>query len=165
MPDSSAAPGSTELTANHPSAGEIPQTPTTTPVQMAQIVAKANQSEMRIGLNTPAFGSVEVRTVVRASDVGVTIGSEKGDLRSLFANELPGIANALQQQSLRLNQVSFHQGFTFSGNSSSGGDSQPRSYASSRSIHSEIAEPLASDFTAPATEGAPNSSSSLNILA
>jgi len=78
---------------------------------------------MRIGLNTSAFGSVEVRTVVRANEVGVAIGNEKGDLRSLLANELPGIANALQQQNLKLNPVSFHQGFGSSMDLSSGADS------------------------------------------
>ena len=87
---------------------------------------------MRIGLNTAEFGSVEVRTTVHASDVGVLIGSEKGDLRSLLTPELPGIASTLQQQDLRLAQVSFHQqGFSFAGNSSfSGGNSQSRSFAS-----------------------------------
>jgi len=95
---------------------------------MAQIVSKAAQSEMRIGLNTSAFGNVEVRTVVHASEVGLVIGSERGDLRSLLGSEIPGIANTLQQQNLRLNEINFHQGFTFSGNLSSGGDSQPRSF-------------------------------------
>lgn len=93
---------------------------------------KAGQAEMRIGWNTAEFGSVEVRTSVHASDVGVQIGSEKGDLRSLLTPELPSIANTLQQQDLRLAQVSFHQqGFSFTGNSSfSGGNSQQRSFAS-----------------------------------
>lgn len=107
------------------------QLPSTGPVQMAQMVSRAEQSEMRIGMNTTAFGSVEVRTVVHANDVGVLIGSEKGDLRSLLANEIPGIANSLQQQNLRLNQVNFHQGFASSNPmSSGGGDSQPRSFPS-----------------------------------
>jgi flagellar hook-length control protein FliK len=96
---------------------------------MAQMINKASQSEMRIGINTSAFGNVEVRTVVHANDVGVLIGSEKGDLRSFLANELPAIANTLQQQNLRLNQVNFHQqGFGFSNQMSSGGDPQPRSF-------------------------------------
>jgi flagellar hook-length control protein FliK len=86
---------------------------------------------MRIGLSTAEFGSVEVRTSVHDSDVGVQIGSEKGDLRSLLTPELPNIANSLQQQNLHLAQVSFHQqGFSFTGNSSfSGGSPQPRSFA------------------------------------
>lgn len=97
------------------------------PVQLAQIASKAGQAEMRIGLNTSAFGSVEVRTIVHASDVGVVIGSEKGDLHALLTNDLPGIAHTLQQQNLRLAQVSFQQqGFTFSSDASSGGNAQPR---------------------------------------
>jgi hypothetical protein len=99
-------------------------------VHLAQIVDRVAQSEMRIGLATSEFGSVEVRTVVHANDVGILIGSEKGDLRSLLTPELPGIANTLQQQDLRLNQVNFHQGGALSGNSSSGGDSQARHFAS-----------------------------------
>jgi hypothetical protein len=99
---------------------------------MAQMVNRASQSEMRIGLNTSAFGNVEVRTVVHASDVGLSVGSEKGDLHSLLSNELPAIANSLQQQNLRLTQVNFHQGGGLSGNLSSGGESQQqRSFSSS----------------------------------
>ncbi len=118
-----------------PAASESPSGVSIGPVQAAQIVSKAAQSEMRIGLNTPSFGSVEVRTVVHANEVGVQIGSERGDLRTLLTSELPGIANALQQQNLRLNQVNFHQqGFGFSNQTSSGGDSQPRYFASRSSI-------------------------------
>ena len=74
---------------------------------------------MRIGLNTAAFGDVQVRTVVHAGDVGVQIGSEKGDLRSFLANDIPGITHNLQQQDLRLAQVSFQQnGFSNSGDPS-----------------------------------------------
>jgi trimeric autotransporter adhesin len=128
----SGADNSRNLSAGQASIPAPTDSPTlhTGPVQMAQIVNQAAQSEMRVELNTSAFGSVEVRTTVRANDVGVLIGSEKGDLRSLLANELPGIASNLQQQNLRLNQVNFHQGFA-SGNqmSSGGGGSQSRSFA------------------------------------
>lgn len=115
-----------------PATADTPSTATASPLQWAQMANKAGQAEMRIGLTTAEFGSVEVRTTVHASDVGVLIGSEKGDLRSLLTPELPGIASTLQQQDLRLAQVSFHQqGFAFAGNSSfSQGNSQPRSLAS-----------------------------------
>lgn len=120
-------------------------TPPTTgvgPLQWAQMANKAGQAEMRIGLNTAEFGSVEVRTSVHASDVGVQIGSEKGDLRSLLTPELPSIAHTLQQQDLRLTQVSFHQqGFAFAGNSSfSGGNSQPSWYFSRPQAASSLAD-------------------------
>lgn len=125
----------------------LPTTATASPIQLAQILTKATQAEMRIGLNTQAFGSVEVRTVVHASDVGVLIGSEKGDLRSLLTNDLPGIANTLQQQNLRLAQVSFQQqGFTASSDSSSGGNAQPRSFAARRdSTAAGLTEPRSED--------------------
>lgn len=93
------------------------------PVQLVRLAENAAQSEMRIGLNTSAFGTVQVRTIVHASEVGVQIGSEKGDLRSLLSNDLPGIAHTLQQQDLRLTQVSFQQ----NGFSSPGGPSQQNS--------------------------------------
>ena len=124
-------PVPTDSPSNLPAPRDLPATPNAGPVQMAQMVNRAAQSEMRIGLNTAAFGNVEVHTVVHANEVGIQIGSERGDLRSLLANDLPGIANTLQQQNLRLNQVNFHQpGFAFSNQMSSGGDAQPRSFAS-----------------------------------
>ena len=96
-------------------------------VQMARMISKAAQSEMRIGLNTSAFGNIEVHTVVHANEVGVVIGSERGDLPNLITNELPGISHTLQQHDLRLNQVNFqHQGSSFSSDSQPGGNSQSR---------------------------------------
>lgn len=114
-------------------AAAVPQSQPTAlpgPVQMAQMVNRIGQSEMRIGMNTTAFGSVEVRTVVHASDVGLIIGSEKGDLRGLLTNEMPALTNSLQQQNLRLNSVSFTQGFGSAGDMSGGGNFQQRSFSS-----------------------------------
>ena len=115
-----------------PAVPERPAAAVPGPVQMAQIVSRVQQSEMRIGMNTSAFGSVEVRAVVHANDVGLVIGSEKGDLRSLLSNDMPVIANTLQEQNLRLHSVNFMQGFAFSNNASGGGDSQPRSFVPMR---------------------------------
>ena len=102
------------------------------PVQVAQMINRIGQSEMRIGMNTSAFGSVEVRTVVHANDVGLVIGSEKGDLRTLLSSDMPAITNTLQQQNLRLNSVNFMQGFAFSNNASGGGDSRQQSFVPMR---------------------------------
>ena len=128
-------PKSSSLPAPSP-AREIPapEQATVVPglVQVAQLMTRVQQSEMRIGMNTSAFGSVEVRTVVHANDVGLVIGSEKGDLRTLLANDIPVITNTLQQQNLRLNSVNFMQGFAFSNNASGGGNSQPQSFVPMR---------------------------------
>jgi flagellar hook-length control protein FliK len=112
-----------------------PQTPIAAPpgpVQVAQMVSRIEQSEMRIGMNTSAFGSVEVRTTIHASDVGLVIGSEKGDLRGVLASDMPAIANSLQQQNLRLNSVNFMQGFAFSNNSPGGGGSEQQGFVPTR---------------------------------
>jgi hypothetical protein len=118
------------------------------PVQMAQMVNRVEQSEMRIGMTTAAFGSVEVRTVVHANDVGLVIGSEKGDLRALLSSELPAIANTLQEQNLRLHSVNFMQGFAFSNHASGGGDPQQRSFVPMRPASSAgLSEATGSDPT------------------
>jgi flagellar hook-length control protein FliK len=150
-----------------PPPGDLPGNTASGPVQMAQMVSRAAQSEMRIGLNTAAFGNVEVRTVVHANEVGIMIGSEKGDLRALLSNELPGIASALQQQNLRLNPVNFHQqGFAFSHQMSSGGDPQSRSFVRRPSPATSRQETGAGELVQPVdTPGVRPSSGSLSILA
>jgi hypothetical protein len=137
------------------------------PVQMAQMVSRVEQSEMRIGMTTSAFGSVEVRTMVHANDVGLVIGSEKGDLRALLSNDLPAIANTLLEQNLRLHSVNFMQGFAFSNHASGGGDSQQRSFVPMRAVSSDpLSEAAVNDSTEvlPAGEFA-GGGSSLSILA
>jgi flagellar hook-length control protein FliK len=138
---------------------------------MAQMANRAGESEMRIGMNTSAFGNVEVRTTVHAGDVGLTIGSEKGDLRSLLTNDMPAIANTLQQQNLRLSNVSFMQGFSSSSNGSSNngagaGNPQQQSFVP-RSAYGGIAGDLSIEDSVeelPFNESA-LASSSLSILA
>ena len=155
-----------DLPANLPSAN-LPATATATPVQIAQMVNSAAQSEMRIGMNTANFGGVEVRAVVHASEVGVVIGSEKGDLRSALATEIPGIANSLEQQNLRLSPVSFQQhGFAFSSDLSSGGQAQPRSFSSKPNFSTGLQPESASAEPDPQPERSRSTSSSgLSILA
>ena len=156
------ASGSSSL----PSPAELPTSAAAGPVQMAQIVSRAAQSEMRMSLNTSAFGSVEVRAVVHANDVGVVIGSEKGDLRSLLANDLPGITNALQQHELKLHDVSFHQqGFSFSRDSSQGGQPQPRSFVPKRIVNpASLTEPTSAEPT-PVAETRSSRGRGLSVLA
>ncbi len=132
LPANSQLPGQPAGTSSGNAAPTLPPLPPATPaavpvpgpVQMAQMVDRAGQAEMRVGMNTSAFGNVEVRTVVHASGVGLTIGSEKGDLRGLLTNDMPAISNSLQQQNLRLNNVSFMQGFASGNSGGGGGDSQ-----------------------------------------
>jgi hypothetical protein len=144
-PDASPSAASGNPASPVPVSADTPAAAVPGPVQVAQLVNRIGQSEMRVGMNTSAFGNVEVRTVVHASDVGLVIGSEKGDLRTLLANEMPAITNTLQQQNLRLNSVNLMQGFAFSNSSSGGGDSQPRSFVPMRASASSVVSGAAMD--------------------
>jgi hypothetical protein len=164
-PDTASGPGAGDSPIPGPVSGEPPIVPAVGPVQMAQMVSRATQSEMRIGLNTSAFGAVEVRTLVRANDVGLAIGSERGDLRSLLASEIPGLANRLQQQSLRLGHVNFHESSSFSGNSSPEGNSQRRFFAQPARAQSSVAETRAETSLPGTTEKTSSRHAGLSVLA
>jgi hypothetical protein len=123
--ESSASPAAgTQLLAASPT----PAMPMVGPVEVARMVAGVAQSEMHIGLRTQAFGSVEVHTVVRDSQVGLSVGSERGDLRTFLATEVSGLQTTFRQQDLRFDNIRFLE--TSAGTTagfSGGADSQPRS--------------------------------------
>lgn len=98
-------------------------------VNVSRILESIGRSEMHIGLQTLAFGNVEVHTVVRDSQVGLAVGSEKGDLRALLASEMPALQTTLRQQDLHLEHVRFlGQGAGLDAGSFGGSDSQSRSF-------------------------------------
>jgi hypothetical protein len=110
-----------------PAASGPPALPAST-VEVARLVTGVAQSEMHIGLRTQAFGNVEVHTVVRDSQVGVSVGSERGDLRSLFAPEVSGLQNTFRQQDLRFDSIRFlENGAGTTAGFSGGSNSQARS--------------------------------------
>ena len=125
-------------------------------VETARLVASVAQSEMHLGLQTQAFGNVEVHTVVRDSQVGLTVGSERGDLRTLLAPEVSGLQATFRQQDLRFDNIRFldsSAGTTagFSGGADSQGRSPSQPHSSPGglfSIHGppeDPAEPNTSD--------------------
>jgi hypothetical protein len=76
-------------------------------VQTARVVEGIAQSEMHIGFRTPAFGSVEVHTAVRDTQLGLAVSSERGDLRGFLAQEVPGLQTVFHQQGLQFDQIRF----------------------------------------------------------
>lgn len=56
-------------------------------------------------MRTQAFGGVEIHATVSGKDVQLSIGADRGDLRTSLAPELPTLQNALQQLDLRLEHV------------------------------------------------------------
>jgi hypothetical protein len=97
-------------------------------------MARPEQVEMHIALQTGAFGNVEVHAVVRESQVGLAIGSERGDLHRMLANEVPGLAGRLQQHDLHLDVVKFFdQGLSFNAGSD-GTNSRSRAFSPPRAF-------------------------------
>jgi len=87
--------------------------------QNARMLDRAGQAEMKLGIETAAFGSVRIHTVVRDSQVGLTISGERGNLSPLIAAEMPGVEARLREQDLRIDTVRVYE--TTIGSSTSGG--------------------------------------------
>jgi hypothetical protein len=99
------------------------------PLPTARLVDGAQQAEMHIDLRTQSFGSVQVHTSVRDSQVGVMIGSEKGDLRAFLTAEVPSLQSAFSRQDLHFDNIRFLGQSPGPGAGLAGGtDSQPRSH-------------------------------------
>lgn len=143
-------------------AGQVTSATIPSPVQLARLAENAAQSEMQIGLSTSAFGNVHVRTVVHASDVGVVIGVEKGDLRSWLAHDLPGITHNLQQQDLRI-QVSFQQSGLSTSADSSGQNAQSGPFTFKQSAGGRTEPPVRESESVP--DAPTETRSGLSILA
>lgn len=106
-----------------------PETTGAAEVQTARIIEGVGQSEMHIGLRTQAFGSVEVHTALRETQLGLTVSSEKGDLRSFLQADGPTLQTVLQQHDLRFGNIRFLQTETgHSSGFSSNPDSQRHSF-------------------------------------
>ena len=96
-------------------------------VHDVRLLDRNGQTEMHIGLRTTVFGNVEVHAVVRDSQVGLAIGSERGDLRHYLANEVPSIVGRLEQHDVRLDTVRFFdQGMSFNAGVASGSNPHQR---------------------------------------
>jgi len=118
---------------------------------------------MRVGLNTLAFGNVEIVSTVRASGVGLVVGSEKGDLHALFSSELPAIAHNLELHSLRLQSVSFERTQAFS--SQTGSDGSQRQPIPKNQHHSLSTSPSVPDQPSQIGPLLPTASGGLSVLA
>lgn len=77
------------------------------PVLAARMVDSLGQTEMHVGLRTQAFGTVDVRTGLRDTQLGLSISSEKGDLRSFLAPEMSGLQTTLRQHEVRFESIRF----------------------------------------------------------
>ena len=113
-------------------AARVPQPPESSGVavvQTARMIEGVGQSEMHIGLRTQAFGSVEVHTALRETQLGLSVSSERGDLRSFLQADGPTLQTVLQQHDLRFGSIRFLQTETgHNSGASSNPDSQRHSF-------------------------------------
>jgi len=66
-------------------------------------------AQMHVGMHTDAFGAVEIHTVVRQSQVGITVHAER-DIARWFSSEVPGLESGLNKSHLNLTGVDFSSG-------------------------------------------------------
>jgi len=118
-------------------------------------------AEMRFNLKTDAFGRVEMHTIVHGNQVGLSLASERGDLRGALAAESVQLDASLRQHDLRLHELRFlghGAGLANSGSCSdrgsqeqrrplsAGRDTALRRIESDSSLGGSGAGPLASDI-------------------
>ena len=123
-------------------ATETSNVPSTTSgmVQVGNIL-RLGPSEIHMGVQTSSFGNVEVHAVLRESQVGLAIGSEHGELRSLLATEVPHLAGRLEQHDLQLHSVHFFEpSFSSHSGSSSGQDRRSGQFQPPRSSNLRTGE-------------------------
>lgn len=86
-------------------------------------------------MRTETFGSIQVHTVIRDSQVGLTIGSERGDLKTYLAAEVSGLEASLRQHDLQFRDVRFvSNSFSPGGNPYGGSGSPSQSFQQGRSF-------------------------------
>jgi flagellar hook-length control protein FliK len=87
-----------------------PESPSGHFVNDAQLTSAANQSEMRIAMQTNKLGAIEIHTRVSGDQVGAAIIVEKRDAHAALAVELPALQQSLSDKQLRVEQVALSQG-------------------------------------------------------
>jgi len=131
---------------------EDPHASANSSVQGVRFVQNAGQEEMRVGLRTESFGTVQVHTSISDKSVDVTLGSEHGDLKTFMFSELPALQSTLQQHDLRLQQLRTvppsyaPQSDVFAGN---GGQSRHSQQQGERQALLQLQEPLPETDEAP----------------
>lgn len=88
----------------------LPSADTVRMVSDAQLTNAANQSEMRIALQTDKLGGIELHARMSGDEMGAAIVVEKRDAHAVLAAELPSLQQALADKQLRVNQVALSQG-------------------------------------------------------
>jgi hypothetical protein len=90
-------------------------------VSSARLTQQAGSAEMQVKLRTESLGPIDVRTVVRGSDIGASIHVEARETQMMMSNELSRLEQALSERSLRVQRLDVLQGSVSGGQSSGTG--------------------------------------------
>lgn len=93
-------------------------------VNDAELSNAANQSEIRIALQTDKLGAIELRAHVSGDELGAAIIVEKRDAHAALAIELPALQQTLSEKQLRVDQVVLTQGSLHSTGGDAGAHAQ-----------------------------------------
>lgn len=135
-------------------------------VQSARLLERMGQTEMRVGVNTASFGTVELHATVNQDQVGASIATSHLELHAAMMAEMPSLQRAMEQHHLRLDTFDLDaRAGSQGGGSATGNQSQSRPGAQADfrfSAGRDAAERMESLYPAGAT--APYSSG-LNVHA
>ena len=141
--------------------------PSPTVLQSVQVLERMGKSEIRLGLNSSNFGSIELRTSVNQDRVGASIATSHAELRTAMIAEMPSLERAIAQHQMSLDslQLDSRSGTQAGDNSPSGGNqSGSRTGAQSASKTSELGDDSAAqEVSLPQAWMAPHSG--LNVHA
>jgi flagellar hook-length control protein FliK len=68
------------------------------PFQIAKLVERAGQTDLRVGIQAGEFGSVDIRTSMAHSQFTAEISVERGELGRAMSAELPSLHDRLAEQ-------------------------------------------------------------------
>ena len=79
-------------------------------VSSARITQQTGSAEMQVKLHTESLGPIDVRTIVKGSDIGASIRVEARETQVMMANEISRLEQALSERSLRVQRLDVLQG-------------------------------------------------------
>lgn len=108
----SSANGATPSQASNaaPSSPSAADAASPTSVNLARLMDRGGQTEMRIEMQSDSLGGVELRARMTGDQVGAAIVVERHDIHSALSNELPALHSALVEKNVRVQTLSISQG-------------------------------------------------------
>jgi hypothetical protein len=133
-------------------------------VQSARVIGRMEQTEMRVGVNTADFGSVELRAGISQDRVSATISAAHLELHAAMVAEMPSLERAIGQHQLHLDALDFRSP---SGNQQRGAEAQQQHHPAmpSGTRLSDTAGPASQTESSPTAPGMETGSQRLNIHA